>query len=74
MTAATIATDPRNTLAPCANPYCADRACSHRAAQHAVTGRWFITMGHAGFNLPVNNGRGYATEARAIEASKACMR
>jgi hypothetical protein len=31
-------------------------------------GRWFITIGHAGFNTKANNGRGYATRDKAITA------
>jgi len=34
-----------------------------------INGRWFITMGNAGFNLPRNNGRGWATRAEALLAS-----
>lgn len=31
-------------------------------------GRWYVTMGHAGFNTRANNAQGYATErsARAV--------
>lgn len=36
----------------------------------APTGRWFITMGHAGFNSPANNGFGYASRERARAASE----
>lgn len=31
--------------------------------------RWFITMGQPGFNLPANNGKGYATQKAAAAAS-----
>lgn len=68
-------TDPRSTMAPCAaETYrcAAGAACSTRAAKHEATGRWFITMGHAGFNLPTNNGHGYATEGSAVKASMRC--
>jgi len=37
----------------CRDPWC------HDAVKVAPTGRWFITMGHAGFNSPANNGAGY---------------
>jgi hypothetical protein len=31
-------------------------------------GRWFITMGHPGFNSPANNRLGYGTQAQAVAA------
>jgi hypothetical protein len=31
--------------------------------------RWYITMGRPGFNLPANNGKGYASESVATAAS-----
>ena len=36
------------------------------------TGRWFITMGTPGFNLPANNGSGYASKASAERAIARC--
>jgi hypothetical protein len=33
-------------------------------------GRWFITMGHAGFNSHSNNRNGYETKAKACGAMK----
>jgi len=33
-----------------------------------ISDRWFITMDKAGFNLPENNGRGWATEMDALLA------
>jgi hypothetical protein len=42
--------------------------CSGDCAEvvkQAPTGRWFITIGHAGFNTRANNGSGYATEEAA---------
>jgi uncharacterized protein YegP (UPF0339 family) len=30
--------------------------------------RWYITRGNAGFNGPINNGNGYASEQAAINA------
>jgi hypothetical protein len=35
-------------------------------------GRFYIAMGYNGFNLPANNGSGYATAARALAAAKRC--
>jgi hypothetical protein len=39
--------------------------CTDAVKQNPQTGRWFITMGHAGFNSKTNNGDGYATQAKA---------
>jgi hypothetical protein len=36
--------------------------------QDDETLRWFITMGHPGFNSPANNAFGYATQAHAFAA------
>ncbi len=33
------------------------------------TGRWFITMGHAGYNSPANNRSGYSSKAQAVAAN-----
>jgi hypothetical protein len=50
-------------LASSCSPWCmaAVEARCPEAVKRAPTGRWYITMGHAGFNLPANNGRGYRT-------------
>lgn len=37
-------------------------------AQDARTGRWFITIGHAGFNSTANNRHGYSSAAVALAA------
>lgn len=50
---------------------CPKIACSHVAKQRPDTGRWYITMGHAGFNSRENNGSGYATQLEARQASTA---
>lgn len=68
MNAATI--DVRNTMAPCAQATgrCATENGREHECPDAVRqqgGRWFITMGHAGFNTRPNNGRGYKTERHA---------
>lgn len=49
----------------CLNQKCGDD-CQHVVKQNDTTGRWFITMGHAGFNSPANNDRGYATRRGAL--------
>lgn len=36
--------------------------------KQAQSNRWYITMGHPGFNSMANNWRGYATKGRALAA------
>jgi hypothetical protein len=38
--------------------------------QDPVSGRYFITMGHPGFNSPANNRGGYASRAKAEAAMR----
>lgn len=47
--------------------------CLEAVKQEPRSGRWFITMGHAGFNSAANNARGYrsARAARAVVANLA---
>ena len=47
-------------LEGCGQAVCRDLACD-QAVKQAPTGRWYITMGHAGFNSTANNGAGYET-------------
>lgn len=57
-----------NALFPVNHPYiCADGASCVDAVV-VIRGGFFITFGHAGFNSPTNNGRGYRTEASARAA------
>jgi hypothetical protein len=42
--------------------------CAGAVKMNPATGRWFITMGHPGFNSRANNRDGYATEAAARKA------
>jgi hypothetical protein len=44
--------------------------CPHRIKQDVVTGRWYITMGHAAYNSPANNRDGYASRNAALAANK----
>ncbi len=44
---------------------CRDAACPEAVKRDPATGRYFITMGHPGFNSMANNGDGYASERRA---------
>jgi hypothetical protein len=57
---------PEHLFSQCANVLCYNEACAERVKQDAQ-GRWFITMGHAGFNSPANNRNGYRT-AKAAQA------
>jgi len=47
---------------------CRNQHCQEAVKQNAETHRYFITMGHAGFNSIRNNGIGYATWDRAHAA------
>lgn len=39
--------------------------CGDSERQDPATGRWFITMGHPGFNSAANNRQGYSTKSAA---------
>lgn len=45
-----------------------DGDCAHAVKERPETGRFYITMGHPGFNSPANNRDGYATRAKATAA------
>jgi hypothetical protein len=51
----------------CERSFCEQPACAG-AVKQAPSGRWFITMGHPGFNSPANNRDGYATREKALAA------
>jgi hypothetical protein len=53
---------------------CRASACAGVVKRNPESGRWFITLGHAGFNLPANNRSGYASQARALAAHERCAR
>ena len=42
--------------------------CPGAVKKNKATGRWFITMGHPGFNSETNNGAGYKTREAAVYA------
>jgi hypothetical protein len=44
--------------------------CAEAVKENPATGRWFITMGHPGFNSPANNRSGYASQAKALAAMR----
>lgn len=50
--------------------HCTAAACPSVARERPTTGRWYITMGHAGFNSPANNRDGYASCALALAAHR----
>lgn len=57
---------PAYLLSACADKtsdFC--RGCNEAVKQDADSGRWFITMGHAGFNNRANNTGGFATRKAA---------
>lgn len=61
---------PSHLRSACTDDYCAIAGCPETAKQDVVTGRWFITIGHAGFNSPANNNAGYATKWNAVATSR----
>lgn len=61
---------PANHPALCAQGH----VCKQAVAQEPLTGRWFVTFGHCGFNSPTNNGRGFATRERAIASVRRYQR
>lgn len=52
----------------CANQASPCRGCKDAVVIDPILNRWFITMGHVGFNLPANNRSGYETKAKAEQA------
>jgi hypothetical protein len=40
---------------------CESGSCEEAVKQNPNTGRWFITIGHCGFNTPANNMDGFQT-------------
>jgi hypothetical protein len=62
---------PEHLFSPCiGKPICYDRECAQMVKRNLDTGRWFITMGHCGFNSRINNCNGYETKNRARAAVK----
>ena len=47
---------------------CRVTGCAEAVKLNPETGRWFITMGHPGFNSPANNGAGYHSKDSALKA------
>lgn len=53
----------------CVNLECGPE-CPERVKERTETGRFYITMGHAGYNSPANNRDGYASKSAALKASQ----
>lgn len=62
-------TDHLNSSQACMRGECGPE-CSVRVKERTETGRFYITMGHAGYNSPTNNRDGYASKAKAEKASQ----
>lgn len=54
--------------AGCEREICHATGCPAAVKERPETGRFYITMGHPGFNSPANNRDGYATHAKALAA------
>lgn len=44
--------------------------CATPVKQNPVTGKWYVTMGHPGFNSDANNAGGYVSHKAALAAIK----
>ena len=66
----TVAADANAHLKSTCEPVCRIWLCGQRIKQ-GPNGRWFLTMGHAGFNSPANNRDGYKTWRNAKLAQRA---
>lgn len=55
-------------ISNCSGTICTNPNCPNIAAQ-GPNGRWYITMGHPGFNTQENNGLGYRYRESALSAS-----
>lgn len=60
------------THRPEAFPICNDCPAGMVPVEQRANGRFFITMGHAGFNVRANNGFGFKTAGAAIAAARRC--
>lgn len=57
---------PSHLLSDCPFDICSG-SCVY-AVKPAPDGRWYITMGHPGFNSRANNANGYASRKAAVAA------
>jgi hypothetical protein len=61
-------TTPDYLLSSCAGKWAICYGCEQAIKSNPVTGRYFITMGHPGFNSNANNADGYPTRKAAVYA------
>jgi hypothetical protein len=57
----------------CYNPNCETAVAQFHGGTDGYEnydGRWYITLGHAGFNSPANNAGGYSSKAKALAAMR----
>lgn len=59
---------PAHLISPCASKDDRCMGCGDAVKQAPNMGRWFITMGHPGFNSTANNGAGYMCREYAVSA------
>lgn len=57
----------------CERDVCSHPDCPEGVKENPETGRFYITMGHPGFNSRANNGNGYATRAAAYATIRRFM-
>lgn len=57
---------PHHLNSPCADKYPLCTGCTESVKQDPCNSRFYITMGHAGFNTPANNRDGYKTLKTAV--------
>lgn len=50
----------------CERDVCSNPDCREAVKERPNTGRWYITMGHPGFNTRANNAEGYVSRTRAL--------
>lgn len=55
----------KHLTSPCDNK-CQEIPCRHAIKMNEETNRWFITVGHPGFNTKANNGIGYSNKTTAF--------
>jgi hypothetical protein len=59
---------PNYLTSRCERDICRNADCAEAVKQRPDTGRWYITMGHPGFNSSANNRDGYRSAANARAA------
>lgn len=59
---------PEFLMSECAGKADVCMGCEHAIRKDRATRRWYITMGHPGFNSKANNADGYRTRGCAVYA------